>query len=117
MTTMPRDTYALTGRQLDLAIQCIGRAEVEGAFNGCVVPAIGQRTWEMLVRIRGREPTPLDSRTIGFIRKQLADYLLAEARTSPGDLMALVDRYVGMLSDEEVCEHYAAATREPTHVR
>lgn len=37
---------------LDRAIQCIARAEVERAFEGCAVPSIGRRTLASLEDIQ-----------------------------------------------------------------
>ena len=44
----PKDTIELPRRVVELALQCIARAEVEGAFKGCVVPHIGVRVAERL---------------------------------------------------------------------
>jgi hypothetical protein len=49
---MTEKTYALTARQLDMVIQCLARAETEGAFKDCVVPRIGRSTLAMLEGLR-----------------------------------------------------------------
>jgi hypothetical protein len=54
---MTEKTYTLTARQLDLVIQCIARAETEGAFKDCVLPRIGRRVLAMLEAKRA-EPEP-----------------------------------------------------------
>jgi hypothetical protein len=49
---MTEKTYTLTARQLDMVIQCLARAEAEGAFKDCVVPRIGRSTLAMLEGLR-----------------------------------------------------------------
>ncbi len=49
---MTEKTYTLTARQLDTVIQCLARAEVEGAFKGCALPSIGRSTLAMLEGLR-----------------------------------------------------------------
>ena len=61
-------TFTLSERQLDLAIQCIARAEAEGAFAGCVVPTIGAKTLAMLEAIRA-ESTLLETARRGLRRE------------------------------------------------
>lgn len=61
-------TFSLTERQLDLAIQCIARAEAEGAYAGCVVPTIGAKTLAMLEAIRA-ESTLLETARRGLRRE------------------------------------------------
>ncbi len=63
-----KKTFTLSARQLDLAIQCIARAETEGAFAGCVVPTIGAKTLAMLEAIRA-EGTLLETARRGLRRK------------------------------------------------
>ena len=51
-------TYTLTAAQLCRVIQCLARAEVEGAFKDCVAPTIGAKTLAMLENIRASVPEP-----------------------------------------------------------
>lgn len=61
-------TFTLSARQLDLAIQCIARAETAGAFAGCVIPTIGAKTLAMLEAIRA-ENTLLETARRGLRRE------------------------------------------------
>lgn len=46
--------YILNQRQLDMVASCIARANVEGAFAGCVVPSIGESVGNMLEQVRAK---------------------------------------------------------------
>lgn len=52
---MTERTFSLTASQLDMVCACIGRAETEGAFAGCVVPSIGAKVLAMLENIRAAD--------------------------------------------------------------
>jgi len=45
-------TYSLSAAQMAIVIQCLARAEAEGAFKNCVVATIGAKTLDMLENIR-----------------------------------------------------------------
>jgi hypothetical protein len=48
MPDMVHETITLPRRVVELALSCIARAEVEGAFKGCVVGTIGKVTMDRL---------------------------------------------------------------------
>lgn len=83
----PEKTFTLTARQLDLAIQCIARAEVEGAFADCVVPKIGAKVLAMLESKRNAPDTP-DLSRVRVMRKSWAG---SPAEWLAGDAGALAD--------------------------
>jgi len=64
-------TYTLTAAQLCRVIQCLARAESEGAFKNCVVPDVGTKTLDMLENIRASvsetwEGSPCSEDTANF---------------------------------------------------
>lgn len=98
-----RRSYTLSSRQLDLILQCLSRAEAEGAFKNCVVPLIGQRCFDMVKRIR--DASAPEGTDMARMRASVADILRADVGTADG-ARRVVESYVGRLSDGEVYNMY-----------